>query len=378
MRPSTQACFQSGTSGGARCARRCGRRLLSSAHERALRIWTRYGHHPHSHRLSGARSGLLLGRQRARDVASRAGAAAALLPHHGFRSSPHAARRPAAFCCAQKRKETIMAATLRPSIRYGQNFLTNPALVDRLLDASSIAPGDLVLEIGAGEGMITERLARRCRRVIAFEIDPALARHLARRFAACRNVEVRAGDALALPLPAEPYKVFASIPFNRTAAIVRALTDAPVPPEDQYLVVQREAAERFSGRPATTLPAVLLHPWFEIGITHRFQRTDFTPVPGVDVVLLRLAKRGPPLVAGARMALYRDFVTAVFTAWQPTVADALRRLGGAAWAERVAATAEVAVCAPPSRLPPADWLSLFEAFARLADVRAQHRVTGAW
>ncbi|HZU77177.1 MAG TPA: rRNA adenine N-6-methyltransferase family protein, partial [Dehalococcoidia bacterium] len=176
----------------------------------------------------------------------------------------------------------------------------------------------------------------------------------------------------------EPYKVFASIPFNRTAAIVRALTDAPVPPEDQYLVVQREAAERFSGRPATTLPAVLLHPWFEIGITHRFQRTDFTPVPGVDVVLLRLAKRGPPLVAGARMALYRDFVTAVFTAWQPTVADALRRLGGAAWAERVAATAEVAVCAPPSRLPPADWLSLFEAFARLADVRAQHRVTGAW
>ncbi|MHB8575337.1 MAG: ribosomal RNA small subunit methyltransferase A, partial [Dehalococcoidia bacterium] len=189
-----------------------------------------------------------------------------------------------------------MPSHLRPRIRFGQNFLVDPRLIDRLLDASSITSADVVLEIGPGGGIITERLARRARQVLAIERDPQLAARLRLRLAGWASVRIRTGDFLEAPLPAEPYKVFASIPFNQTAAIVAKLMGAAVPPDDAYLVVQREAAERFMGRPTGTLVATLLHPWFAIDVRHRFQHRDFDPPPGVEVVLLRLAKRGPPLV----------------------------------------------------------------------------------
>src|SRR5579885_3399509 len=98
-----------------------------------------------------------------------------------------------------------MPAADRLALRHSQNFLTNPALIDRLLDASTIGPDDLVYEIGPGRGAITERLLRRCRRVIAVEKDPRLARQLAARFAGCPRLVLREGDVLSEPLPREPY-----------------------------------------------------------------------------------------------------------------------------------------------------------------------------
>src|SRR5690349_18545175 len=112
-----------------------------------------------------------------------------------------------------------MLAADRLELRHSQNFLTNPALIDRLLDGSTIGPDDLVFEIGPGRGAITERLLRRCRRVVAVEKDPLLVRQLRERFAGCPRLELRQGDALFEPLPREPYKVFASLPFASTAAI---------------------------------------------------------------------------------------------------------------------------------------------------------------
>ena len=76
------------------------------------------------------------------------------------------------------------AVDQRPSIRYAQNFLHDWRLVERLLDRAAIGPGDLVYEIGPGHGAITERLARRCRAVVAIEKDAWLAARLRKRFAA--------------------------------------------------------------------------------------------------------------------------------------------------------------------------------------------------
>lgn len=270
-----------------------------------------------------------------------------------------------------------MLAADRLALHHSQNFLTDPALIDRLLDASTIGPGDLVFEIGPGRGVITERLLRRCRRVIAVEKDPSLARRLRERFAGCPRLELRQGDALCAPLPREPYKVFASIPFASTAAIIRRLCGAALPPQDEYLVVQREAAERFCGRPRTMLPALLLAPWFEAQIVHAFRRSDFTPRPGVEVVLLRLAKRGPPLLPASRARLYRDFVCAVFTARQPSLNETLRRIGGDRWARRTCFAAGIPQQARPGSVAPAGWLCLFEQFRLGAGPTACERVCGA-
>lgn len=270
-----------------------------------------------------------------------------------------------------------MPTAQRRSVRYSQNFLSDPGLVERLLDVSGIRAPDLVYEIGPGHGIITGPLARRCGRVVAIERDPLLAERLRRRFAGAPHVAIRAADFLACPLPGTPYKIFANIPFNRTAAIVAKLTAAPCPPEDAYLIVQREAADRFLGRPRETLRAVLLKPWFEPAIVHRFRREDFAPAPHVDVVMLRLRKRGPPLVPATGARAFRDFAVYGFTAWQPSLYRVLADLLGPRQSRRVARDAGLDPAAPPTAVPFAQWLALFDAFDHLDDARARRLVAGA-
>lgn len=154
-------------------------------------------------------------------------------------------------------------SALPRSILYSQNFLKSRCLVDRLIDKCSIGPDDVVYEIGPGKGIITERLAERCRQVIAIEKDPLLADALRVRFAGTANIRLHAGDFLHYRLPGSHYKVFASIPFNITSAIVTRLTTTPVPPDDTYLIMQKEAAERFMGAPRETLAGILVKTSFE-------------------------------------------------------------------------------------------------------------------
>jgi 23S rRNA (adenine-N6)-dimethyltransferase len=97
--------------------------------------------------------------------------------------------------------------------------------------------------------------------VVAVEKDGALAARLARRFVENPVVSIVQADFLDVSLPREPFTVFASLPFNATSEIVTRLLGAASPPDELHLVVQREAAERYTGRPRESLVAVLLKPW---------------------------------------------------------------------------------------------------------------------
>jgi 23S rRNA (adenine-N6)-dimethyltransferase len=260
-------------------------------------------------------------------------------------------------------------SSLHHRIAYSQNFLCSPQLVERLLDHSGIGADDLVIEIGPGRGVITERLAARCRQVLAVEQDPVLVEELRSQFAHAPNVALFAGDFLTFPLPLTTYKVFANIPFNITAAIVGKLTSGTSPPVDTYLAVQREAAARFMGTPQETLVAVLLKPWFEPTVVHRFRPTDFFPRPGVAVVLLRLRRREVPLVASRDAALFGDFAAYVFTAWQPKVREALARILPKRLVADIERTARVSLACPPSDIPFTAWIALADAFRTVAAER---------
>lgn len=270
-----------------------------------------------------------------------------------------------------------MAVPQRRSVRYAQNFLRSPQLVEYLLNGSSIAPDDLVYEIGPGKGIITERLARRCRQVVAIEKDPALAGELRGRSAGLSNVAVHEADFLDFPLPDTRYKVFASIPFNITTAIVTKLTMPPCAPEEAYLMVQREAAEKFVGQPRESLFAVLLKPWFEPAIIYHFRRGDFAPVPHVDVVMLRLRKRGPPLIGLADRQLFRDFVVYGFTARHRVLRETLAGLFRAHQGHQLGRTVGLGPDAPPSSVRFEQWLVLFHLFTVFGDAHARERVFGA-
>ena len=263
------------------------------------------------------------------------------------------------------------------NIRHSQNFLRDSRLVAALLDQSDVAHDATVYEIGPGKGIITEQLARRYRRVVAIEKDPQLATQLLRAFADRPNVTIHEVDFLRHPLPRQPYSVFANIPFNITSAIVTKLTSAPNPPDLAYLAMQREAAAMFLGQPRATLRAALLYPWFELEIVHRFKRADFTPAPRVDVVLLRLRKRGPPLITRADRQTYRDFVTYCFTAWRPTLSATLNDLFTPR--QLIALRRELAfdLDVPPTTLRCEQWLRLFS-FAKSAGAdRALQMIAGS-
>jgi 23S rRNA (adenine-N6)-dimethyltransferase len=218
-------------------------------------------------------------------------------------------------------------------------------------------------------GAITACLAARCRHVLAVEKDPVLADELRARFAHTPNVVLFASDFLSFPLPRSTYKVFANIPFNVTSAIVGKLTSGTSPPIDAYLGIQREAAHRFLGTPRETLVAVLLKPWFEPTVVHHFRPTDFVPAPGVEVVLLRLRRREAPLVAAADAALFGDLAAYAFTAWRPTVGEALALILPKRTVVDIERAAGVSLNRPPSAVPFEGWPALVAAFRAIAGQR---------
>ena len=269
-----------------------------------------------------------------------------------------------------------MSAPVRPSVQLSQNFLTDSQLVASLLYRFGLG-GDVVYEIGPGRGIITRQLARRYRRVVAIEKDPCLAARLTETFREWPNVTIHTGDFLRYPLPHASYNVFANIPFNITAAIVTRLTRADTPPDVAHLVMQREAALMFSGKPHESLRTILLKPWFETEIVHRFQRSDFAPAPRVDVVMLRLRKRGPPLVSNADRQFFRDFVVYTFTHWQPNDGNPLITFFTRQQRAHVERTIGFDRATRPSALTLTQWLRLFEQLKAVGNPDARIRLAGS-
>lgn len=195
-----------------------------------------------------------------------------------------------------------------------QNFLWNRVLVSKLIRNSSISQKDLVLDIGAGKGIITEQLLDVCKEVIAIEMDRRLSDFLKNKYRNVFNIRVIEDDFLMHKLPKEPFKVFSNIPFSTTGEIIKKLLFSKNPPVDSYLVVQTEAAEKFMAkyRPDTMI-AILFYPWFDIKIIYKFKKTDFKPVPRVNSCLIRIEKRSSPLIDKSLLPFFRDYIVYYFT-----------------------------------------------------------------
>ena len=198
------------------------------------------------------------------------------------------------------------------------------------------------------------------------EFDGALSEALRARFGSDDRVTIVTSDFLRFRLPDVPYKVLGNIPFNRTAAIVRRLVEADSPPRDAWLVVQREAAERFAGGPCSreTLPSLLLKPWWQIEIARRFRRTDFDPPPSVDAVALWLARRTRPLVDRFQAADYRRFIRRGFGRDGHSIRRCLRPEFTPTQIHRLGRDLRFDPSGPPRALTFDQWLALFR-FRRL-------------
>ena len=206
---------------------------------------------------------------------------------------------------------------------------------------------------------------RNARRVRAIEVDPALAARLRARFARTRGVEVLEGDILRVPLPREPFRVVANIPFNLTTAITRRLLDDPaLPLTGAYLIVEADVAwKRARVSPSTALGAYW-GAWWEFAFVRRLDASAFSPPPRTDAALLRIARRPAPLVPAGEARAYRALVSAAFDSRAP-VRRSLRAKLSPLELKRLAHDLGFAADAPPWQLDQHQWAGVFR-FVRCA------------
>jgi 16S rRNA (adenine1518-N6/adenine1519-N6)-dimethyltransferase len=195
-------------------------------------------------------------------------------------------------------------------MRLGQNFLADPNLLDAIVRESGVAADQVVLEIGAGEGVLTERLAARAAHVHAVEIDRRLEPELA-RFETTGNVSMHWGDAMALDLGALrplPVAIVSNLPYSvATPLLARTIEELPAV-RAWTVLVQREIADRLRAAPGSRTygaASVLVQLAADVKLLRPVDPAVFKPRPRVDSAVLRLDRTGPAAAPELR-GLVRD------------------------------------------------------------------------
>jgi len=260
-------------------------------------------------------------------------------------------------------QKPVRDGSVRKRILYAQNYLKSPSLVKTLIALSSIGKEDIVYEIGPGNGIITSELAKIALKVRAIELDENLVRKLTDQFAGSDNIEIVQGDFIGFQIPDKKYKVFSNLPFNITAETVRKLLYSANPPIDTYLILQKEAAAKFSGNPKESEFSVLAKPWYFLQEFWSFKKTDFVPAPGVDVVLLHIHKREIPLVKKEDAKQYTRFVKFGFGAWKKDLKTAFKSVFTYEQWKRLSKDNRFTIDAKPTDLAFDQWLAIYQFFS---------------
>jgi len=239
-----------------------------------------------------------------------------------------------------------VAVRARHSAR-GQHFLRSSALAAELVRAAGIGAGDLVYDLGAGTGVLTRALARTGARVVAVEVDPALAAALRSRFE-----HVVEADILRTPLPHEPFRVVANLPFSDGTAIMRRLFDPRVPLVSADVILEWDVAKKRTAVWPSTQLSVEWGAWFELSLARRLPRSCFSPPPSVDAALLRAGRREQPLVPPRDAGAYRRFIGTGFR-------DGLRAVLSPRQIKRAALELGFQPSARPRDLDARQWAALF-------------------
>jgi 23S rRNA (adenine-N6)-dimethyltransferase len=176
----------------------------------------------------------------------------------------------------------------------------------------------LVLDLGAGGGLLTRALLDAGARVRAVELDPASLRQLHARFGEDPRVEIVEADAATMPLPDEPFTVVANLPFAAGTAILRRLLGDPDVPLTRLdaIVEWGLAAKRAAVWPSTLLGCTW-GAWYELHLVRRVPRACFSPPPSVDAAVLRATRRADPLVPPSEAREYVTFLHRAFAAQAP-------------------------------------------------------------
>jgi 16S rRNA (adenine1518-N6/adenine1519-N6)-dimethyltransferase len=199
-------------------------------------------------------------------------------------------------------RRLLAAERLRPRKALSQNFLTDAAVLEAIVDAADLRPGDRVVEVGPGLGVLTRRLLAAGAAVIAVELDARLAAYLRRELGAEPGFELIEADALAIHprdcFPGEAFKLIANIPYHITSPLLHAFLEGERPPLLTVLLVQAEVAARVAAAPGQmSYLSVFVQNVADAEVVAAVPAAAFEPSPDVDSAILRLRRRPAPQVA---------------------------------------------------------------------------------
>lgn len=223
-------------------------------------------------------------------------------------------------------------APLRPLKSLGQHFLVDPGIARRIVACANLEPGETVLEVGPGRGILTEALLEAGARVVAVELDRGLFAALADRFGGEPRLTLHQGDALRFDpatVPA-PYRVVANLPYQVTTPLLFHLLAAAPGPEAMVVMVQREVAERMLAVSGTREYGVLT---LGVAARARVERCfpvppgAFRPRPRVHSAVVRIVPRADPLLPEASIDRFMAVVRAALGKRRKTLRNALGTLG---------------------------------------------------
>ncbi|MDX1499166.1 MAG: 16S rRNA (adenine(1518)-N(6)/adenine(1519)-N(6))-dimethyltransferase RsmA [Woeseiaceae bacterium] len=219
----------------------------------------------------------------------------------------------------------------RPRKRFGQHFLRDPGVIEAILDAIAPAPGDTLVEIGPGRGVLTDRLAPAVAALHAIEIDRDLAAMLVKRFAGQDTVTIHEADALAFDFGAlgTGLRIVGNLPYNISTPLLFHLLEYRQHIADMHFMLQKEVVERMAADPGSRTYGrltVMLGCRFAVEALFDVDPLAFEPPPAVDSAVVRLTPLPADVHRIADPALFKTVVAAAFGQRRKTLRNALRNL----------------------------------------------------
>lgn len=223
---------------------------------------------------------------------------------------------------------------IKMSKKLGQNFLIKRGIVDEIVHAAELTPGEPVLEVGPGIGTLTQGLAQSGADVTAIELDRRLLEVLDTTLASYDNVRIIHGDVLKLDVPSimnhKPFKVVANLPYYITTPIIMSLLESKLPIERLVVMVQKEVALRMVAKPGTKdygALSVAVQYYTEPDIVLDVPPISFLPAPAVTSSVIRCVLRDKPPVDVIDEKLFFRVVKAGFAQRRKTFANTMKTTG---------------------------------------------------
>jgi 23S rRNA (adenine-N6)-dimethyltransferase len=210
---------------------------------------------------------------------------------------------------SQQRRRFAAAPQTGGPHELGQNWLVDRRFPAEMAKIIRHAPPYPVLELGAGNGALTEALNANGMAITALELDPRHTDRLRRRFAG--RAEIVEADMLTFDFGPKPHNVIANVPFSLTTPLLRRLLQQDYW-DTAVLLLQWEVARKRAGVGGTTMLTASWWPWYEFSLGSRVPAAAFAPVPNVDGGILVIRRRAAPLVPSQQRQDYQNLVRQAF------------------------------------------------------------------